>query len=88
MWHGRFKGGMAESVKDFTQSLDIDWRMAECDIQGSIAHVKMLGATGLLKTDEAEKIEKYDYADDDDVMKISSRLIEKHRKAYMSLANA
>ena len=57
MWHGRFKQGMAEMVKDFTQSLDIDWRMAECDIQGSIAHVRMLGKTGLLKLDEAEKIE-------------------------------
>ena len=57
MWHGRFKQGMAEMVKDFTQSLDIDWRMAECDIQGSIAHVRMLGKTGLLKVDEAEKIE-------------------------------
>ena len=58
MWHGRFKQDMAEMVKDFTQSLDIDWRMAECDIQGSIAHVRMLGKTGLLKPDEAEKIEK------------------------------
>ena len=26
MWHGRFKQGMAEMVKDFTQSLDIDWQ--------------------------------------------------------------
>ena len=56
MWHGRFKKDMAAEVLDFTQSLDIDWRMAECDIQGSLAHVKMLGATGLLKEDEAEKI--------------------------------
>ena len=57
MWHGRFKKDMAESVRDFTQSLDIDWRMAECDIKGSMAHVKMLGATGLLNSDEAKKIE-------------------------------
>ncbi len=56
MWHGRFKKDMAADVLDFTQSLDIDWRMAECDIKGSLAHVKMLGATGLLKADEAEKI--------------------------------
>ena len=56
MWHGRFKKDMAADVLDFTQSLDIDWRMAECDIKGSLAHVKMLGATGLLKKDEAEKI--------------------------------
>ena len=57
MWHGRFKQSMAEIVKDFTQSLDIDWRMAECDIKGSMAHVKMLGETGILKPDEALKIE-------------------------------
>ena len=57
MWKGRFKQDTAEAVKDFTQSLDIDWRMAECDIKGSMAHVKMLGATGLLNPEEAEKIE-------------------------------
>ncbi|MBQ9418803.1 MAG: argininosuccinate lyase [Synergistaceae bacterium] len=57
MWKGRFKRDMSAAVRDFTQSLDIDWRMAECDIQGSLAHVKMLGAVGLLKTDEAKKIE-------------------------------
>ena len=56
MWHGRFKKDMAAEVLDFTQSLDIDWRMAECDIKGSLAHVKMLGKTGLLKEDEAQKI--------------------------------
>ena len=57
MWHGRFKQDTAESVKNFTQSLDIDFRMAECDIQGSIAHVKMLGQTGILEPEEAAKIE-------------------------------
>ena len=57
MWKGRFKQDMNVAVRDFTQSLDIDWRMAECDIQGSIAHVRMLGKTGILKHDEAQKIE-------------------------------
>ncbi|MBQ7221269.1 MAG: argininosuccinate lyase [Synergistaceae bacterium] len=57
MWHGRFKHDTAKIVQDFTQSLDIDWRMYEADIQGSIAHVKMLGKTGLLSPDEAAKIE-------------------------------
>ncbi|MBQ7561483.1 MAG: argininosuccinate lyase [Synergistaceae bacterium] len=57
MWHGRFKHDTAESVKNFTQSLDIDFRMAECDILGSIAHVKMLGQTGILKPEESAKIE-------------------------------
>ena len=32
--------------------------------------------------------EKYEYADDDEVMKISKRMIEQHREAYQALANA
>ena len=57
MWHGRFSQDTAEIVKKFTQSLDIDWRMYEADIEGSIAHVKMLGKTGILKPEESSKIE-------------------------------
>ncbi len=57
MWHGRFKQDTAEIVKKFTQSLDVDWRMYEADIEGSIAHVKMLGKTGILSSEEASKIE-------------------------------
>lgn len=57
MWHGRFKHDTAKTVQDFTQSLDIDWRMAEADIQGSTAHVRMLGKTGILNPEEALKIE-------------------------------
>lgn len=57
MWHGRFKRDTAKIVQDFTQSLDIDWRMHDADIEGSIAHVRMLGKTGLLTHEEASKIE-------------------------------
>ncbi len=32
--------------------------------------------------------EEYEDADDDDVMRISERLLEKHREAYIALANA
>ena len=57
MWHGRFKQDTAEIVQAFTQSLDVDWRMYEADIEGSIAHVKMLGKTGILDPEEAIRIE-------------------------------
>ena len=57
MWKGRFKEETAQVVREFTQSLDLDWRMARCDIEGSIAHVRMLGKAGLLAEDEARKIE-------------------------------
>ncbi|MBR4401870.1 MAG: argininosuccinate lyase [Synergistes sp.] len=58
MWKGRFAQDTDEAVVNFTQSLDLDWRMAGADIRGSIAHVRMLAHTGLLKKDEAEQIEK------------------------------
>lgn len=56
MWHGRFKADTAKTVQAFTQSLDIDWRMYEADIQGSVAHAKMLGKTGIIPPNEADKI--------------------------------
>jgi len=92
MWKGRFSQDTNEAVLNFTQSLDLDWRMALADIRGSIAHVRMLGHTGLLSAEDAETIEKNlcDIADEirngefvpkvslEDVhMNIESRLIEK-----------
>jgi argininosuccinate lyase len=58
MWKGRFKEDTAQVVLKFTQSLDVDWRLYDHDIRGSIAHVRMLGAVGLLKDAEVEQIEK------------------------------
>ncbi len=58
MWKGRFSQDTDEAVQKFTQSLDMDWRMALADIRGSIAHVRMLGHTGLLSEEEASVIEK------------------------------
>ena len=58
MWKGRFEEDTAPVVQRFGQSLDLDWRMAEHDVRGSIAHVRMLGATGLLEPGEALRIEQ------------------------------
>ena len=92
MWKGRFSQDMNEAVQNFTQSLDLDWRMALADIRGSIAHVRMLGHTGLLPAEDAAVIEENlrDIADEirqgkfipkvslEDVhMNIESRLIER-----------
>ena len=57
MWHGRFTEDMNEKVCRFTQSLDLDWRMVQSDIRGSIAHVRMLGRTGLITDAEAAETE-------------------------------
>ncbi len=55
MWAGRFKKQLDEKVNDFNSSIRVDKRMFVEDINGSIAHANMLGATGiLLKTDVEE----------------------------------
>lgn len=57
MWKGRFTENTAQAVQKFTQSLDLDWILASYDIDGSIAHAKMLCSVGLLTAEEAETIE-------------------------------
>ena len=57
MWHGRFREDTAEMVQHFSQSLDLDWRLASYDVYGSIAHVRMLEYVGLLEQREAAVIE-------------------------------
>lgn len=58
MWKGRFSEDINKKVLDFTQSLDLDWRMALADIRGSVAHVRMLAHVGLLTGEEAELIKE------------------------------
>ena len=55
-WGGRFESATKASVENFTESLSFDHRLYPYDIQGSIAHAGMLGSTGLLEPEEANKI--------------------------------
>ena len=56
LWDGRFSGGPAEEMVHFSQSMDVDLPMFREDIQGSRAHVRMLGAVGLLSDAEVQTI--------------------------------
>ena len=47
-WSGRFAEPVAELVKTYTASVGFDKRMAEFDIQGSLAHATMLARAGVL----------------------------------------
>lgn len=58
MWKGRFAQETAAAVSAFTQSLDLDWRLASSDIEGSRGHVAMLAHVGLLDADEARRIDE------------------------------
>ena len=47
-WSGRFKEPVDERVKRFTASVGFDRRLAMHDIEGSVAHARMLAARGIL----------------------------------------
>jgi len=57
-WSGRFSEPVDDLVKRYTASVEFDRRLAEFDIQGSIAHARMLHAVGLLSAGDLESIEK------------------------------
>ncbi|PSJ80352.1 argininosuccinate lyase [Neisseria iguanae] len=47
-WSGRFNEPVSELVKKYTGSIGFDKRLAEWDIQGSLAHAQMLHQSGVL----------------------------------------
>lgn len=51
-------GELNERAEDFNSSIKVDQRLVYEDIEGSLAHVKMLGAVGILGEDESEEIIK------------------------------
>lgn len=56
LWGGRFEAGLEKWVEEFGASIAFDQKMAKYDIQGSLAHVTMLGKTGIIKSAEADTI--------------------------------
>jgi len=56
LWAGRFQKKTSHLVDDFHSSISFDKRLYKYDIQGSIAHAKMLGKTGIITSEESERI--------------------------------
>lgn len=56
LWGGRFIEGVNELVNTFNSSISIDSRMYKEDIEGSLAHVKMLGKQGIIPSEDSKKI--------------------------------
>ena len=56
-WGGRFTEPTNQLVEAFTESISFDARLYKQDIQGSIAHSKMLAKIGVISEQEAQQIE-------------------------------
>ncbi len=55
-WSGRFKEKTANIVEKFTESISFDKRLWKYDIEGSIAHTKMLAKQKIIPKRDADKI--------------------------------
>ena len=92
LWGGRFEEETHKLVEAYTASVHFDKRLSRYDIQGSLAHTRMLAKGGIIPEDEAERIIKglqeiegeiergefpFDPAFEDIHLNIEKRLIEK-----------
>ncbi|MEW4336838.1 argininosuccinate lyase [Chromobacterium vaccinii] len=57
-WSGRFSEPVSELVKHYTASIGFDYRLAEVDIEGSLAHAVMLNRSGVLSDADLESIRR------------------------------
>ena len=56
LWSGRFTGETSALAESFTASLDVDRRLATHDLEGTVAHVRMLESCGVLAAQDAAQI--------------------------------
>ncbi len=57
-WSDRFDEGLNPFIERFNASISFDICLIEEDLDGSIAHAKMLGLQGVITSDEAKQITK------------------------------
>lgn len=91
LWSGRFSKETHQLVEEFNASIPFDYQLAPYDIEGSLAHVSMLGKCGVLSEQDvisiseglkkiAEKIKKgqvdFRVSDEDVHMNIERLLYE------------
>lgn len=56
LWGGRFTEEIDRATREFNDSFSFDSRLWFSDIEGSIAHTKMLGAKEIIPKEDADKI--------------------------------
>ncbi len=102
-WNGRFSEKTDKIVEDFTSSIDIDKRLYPYDIEGSIAHCRMLAKTSIISEEDAsslieglgkikreidQKNFQFDNSLEDIHMHIETRLVQLAGKAAQKLHTA
>lgn len=55
-WSQRFESALHPAIACFNASIDFDIELIEYDLTGSVAHAKMLAHTGIISSEESEKL--------------------------------
>ncbi len=82
LWGGRFTKETDRLVYNFNASISFDQKFFKQDVEGSKAHVKMLGATGILTDNEVEEILKGLQSIYDDVMNGSLQITSEYEDIH------
>ncbi|NLI81509.1 MAG: argininosuccinate lyase [Deltaproteobacteria bacterium] len=92
LWQGRFDQPTNKHVEEYTASIQVDKRLYRYDIEGSVAHCRMLAECGIISHEEASRIVEglgeilreiergqfaFDLSQEDIHMAIEQRLIQK-----------
>ena len=56
LWGGRFASGPADALAALSRSTQFDWRLADDDLTGSVAHAHVLRAAGLLSDGDTDRM--------------------------------
>ncbi|QSO53904.1 argininosuccinate lyase [Alicyclobacillus curvatus] len=56
LWGGRFTEELNQLALEYTASIGFDYRLFLFDVEGSMAHARMLERVGILTSDEAEQL--------------------------------
>jgi len=56
LWGGRFASGPADALAALSRSTQFDWRLADDDLTGSVAHAHVLRAAGLLSDEDTDRM--------------------------------
>lgn len=58
LWGGGFSEVANSELEEFWNSIRFDWRLAEVDVTGSIAHARMLGECGIIPKEDSATLIK------------------------------
>jgi argininosuccinate lyase len=85
LWSGRFTKALSDIALRFSSSIAIDGRLFREDIAGSVAHVEMLAATGIITAAEAEAIRSALLEIGEEIESGEMVLDERHEDVHMAI---